>query len=213
MVGDLWLVGHVWRSGSMFVVDATEDVLGVTRLYHVALTGFWGGFWGVILTFVVDATEDVLGVTRLHHVALTGFLGVFWVVILTFVVDATEDVLGVMRLHHVELTDFFFGGVLGCDIDVRCGCCRRCSWCHAFALSGTNRFFWGVFWGVILTCLGPWGRFAEDGMLKKKRKNNKLLFALKHDTTQDNLKNTVNTIPKAPSKLQNLGKNNVSFCR
>ena len=26
----------------MFVVDATEDVLGVTRLHHVALTGF---FW------------------------------------------------------------------------------------------------------------------------------------------------------------------------
>ena len=25
------------------VVDATEDVLGVTRLHHVALTGFWGG--------------------------------------------------------------------------------------------------------------------------------------------------------------------------
>ena len=58
-----------------FVVDATEDVLGVTRLHHVALTGFegGGGFWGVILGFVVDATEDVLGVTRLHHVALTGF--------------------------------------------------------------------------------------------------------------------------------------------
>ena len=51
-----------------------EDVLGVTRLHHVALTGL-GGFWGVILTFVVDATEDVLGVTRLHHVALTGFFG------------------------------------------------------------------------------------------------------------------------------------------
>ena len=66
-----------------------------------------GGFWGVILTFVVDATEDVLGVTRLHHVALTGF---FW-------------------------------GVLGCDIDVRCGC-----------------------------YIGPWERFAEDGMLKKKNK-------------------------------------------
>ena len=58
------------------VVDATEDVLGVTRLHHVALTGFFfGGFWGMILTFVVDATEDVLGVTRLHHVALTGFWG------------------------------------------------------------------------------------------------------------------------------------------
>ena len=25
-----------------FVVDATEDVLGVTRLHHVALTGFGG---------------------------------------------------------------------------------------------------------------------------------------------------------------------------
>ena len=76
MIGDLWLVGHVWRSGLMFVVDATEDVLAVTRLHHVALTGFCGGgFWGVILTFVVDATGDVLGVTRLHHVALTWFCG------------------------------------------------------------------------------------------------------------------------------------------
>ena len=27
----------------MFVVDATEDVLGVMRLHHVALTGFGGG--------------------------------------------------------------------------------------------------------------------------------------------------------------------------
>ena len=27
-----------------FVVDDTEDVVGVTRLHHVALTGFfWGG--------------------------------------------------------------------------------------------------------------------------------------------------------------------------
>ena len=58
-----------------FVVDATEDVVRVTRLHHVALTGFGGGFWGVILTFVVDATEDVVRVTRLHHVALTGFGG------------------------------------------------------------------------------------------------------------------------------------------
>ena len=59
-----------------FVVDATEEVLGVMRLHQVALTGlFWGGFWGVILTFVVDATEEVLGVTRLHQVALTGFFG------------------------------------------------------------------------------------------------------------------------------------------
>ena len=41
LIGDLWLVGHVWRSGLMFVVDATEDVLGVTRLHHVALTGFF----------------------------------------------------------------------------------------------------------------------------------------------------------------------------
>ena len=50
----------------------------------------------------------------------------FWGVILTFVVDATEDVVRVTRLHHVALTGF--GGVLGCDIDVRCGCDRRCSW-------------------------------------------------------------------------------------
>ena len=106
MIGDLWLVGHVWRSGLMFVVDAAEDVLGVTRLHHVALTGFfWGWFWGVILTFVVDAIEDVLGVTLF-------FLGgEFWGVILTFVVDATEDVLGVTRLHHVALTGFW--GVCG----------------------------------------------------------------------------------------------------
>ena len=33
-----------------------------------------------------------------------------------------------------------FGGVLGCDVDVRC---------HAFASCGTKRFFWG-FWGVML---------------------------------------------------------------
>ena len=61
--------------------------------------------------------------------------------ILTFVVDATGDVLGVTRLHHVALTVFFWGGFLGCDIDVRCGCYRRCSWCHAFASCGTNSFF------------------------------------------------------------------------
>ena len=30
-----------------FVVDATEDVLGVTRLHHVALTGFFLGGSGV----------------------------------------------------------------------------------------------------------------------------------------------------------------------
>ena len=30
-----------------FVVDATEDVLDVTRLHHVALTGFFGGVSGV----------------------------------------------------------------------------------------------------------------------------------------------------------------------
>ena len=53
-----------------------KNVVGVTRLLHVALTGFWGGFWGVMLTFVVDAREDdVGGVTRLLHVALTGFWG------------------------------------------------------------------------------------------------------------------------------------------
>ena len=62
--------------------------------------------------------------------------------ILTFVVDATEDVLGVTRLHHVALTGFW-GGVLGCDIDVRCGCYRRCSW-HHVALTG----FWGGGSGV-----------------------------------------------------------------
>ena len=73
----------------------------------------------------------------------------FWGVILMFVVDATEDVLGVTRLHHVALTGFG-GGVLGCDIDVRCGCYRRCCSCHAFASCGTNRV-WGGFWGVILT--------------------------------------------------------------
>ena len=43
---------------------------------------------------------------------------------------------------------FFFGGVLGCDIDVRCGCYRRCSWCHAFASCGTNRAFFGGSSGV-----------------------------------------------------------------
>ena len=59
-----------------FVVDATDDdVVRVTRLHHVALTGFGGGFRGVILTFVVDATDDVVRVARLHHVALTGFGG------------------------------------------------------------------------------------------------------------------------------------------
>ena len=37
-----------------FVVDAREDdVVGVTRLLHVALTGLWGGgFWGVMLNDV-----------------------------------------------------------------------------------------------------------------------------------------------------------------
>ena len=40
---------------------------------------------------------------------------------LTFVVDAREDdVVGVTRLLHVALTRFW--GVLGCDVDVRCGC-------------------------------------------------------------------------------------------
>ena len=76
-----------------FVVDAREDdVGGVTRLLHVAQTGFlgvlecdascgttsrfFGGFWGVMLTFVADAREDDgVGVTRLLHVARTGFLG------------------------------------------------------------------------------------------------------------------------------------------
>ena len=60
-----------------FVVDAREDdVVGVTRLLHVALTGFLGGLGCVMLKFVVDAREDdVVGVTRLLHVALTGFLG------------------------------------------------------------------------------------------------------------------------------------------
>ena len=42
---------------------------------------------------------------------------------LTFVVDAREDdVVGVTRSLHVALTVFFLGGVLGCDVDVRCGC-------------------------------------------------------------------------------------------
>ena len=180
LIGDLWLVGHAWRSGLMFVVDATEDVLGVTRLHHVALTGFWGE------------------------------------------------------------------GFLGCDIDVRCGCYRRCSWCHAFASCGTNRVWGGGLWCRLLSaCLiyrnietFVWCRFdgtfclPADWMVKwealsaqsaghckccpiriflsvwrcflpwdsqvvcwrwhvekeKKRKNSKLLFALKHDTTQDNLK-------------------------
>ena len=63
--------------------------------------------------------------------------------ILTFVVDATEDVLGVTRLHHVALAGFL-GGLLGCDIDVRCGCYRRCCWCHAFASCGTNRVLGSV---------------------------------------------------------------------
>ena len=58
-----------WGVILTFVVDATEDVLGVTRLHHVALRGFGGGFWGVILTLLQN------GVTRLHHVALTGFGG------------------------------------------------------------------------------------------------------------------------------------------
>ena len=35
-------------------------------------------------------------------------------------------------------------------VDVRCGCYRRCSWCHAFASCGTNRVLGGGFWGVIL---------------------------------------------------------------
>ena len=49
-----------------FVVDAREDdVVGVTRLLHVALqAGFWEG---------VGVTRCVM---RLLHVALTGFLGV-----------------------------------------------------------------------------------------------------------------------------------------
>ena len=38
-----------------FVVDAREDdVVGVTRLLHVALTGFLGGFWDS------TCTEEVL---------------------------------------------------------------------------------------------------------------------------------------------------------
>ena len=36
-----------WGVILTFVVDATEDVLGVTRLHHVALTGFGGGGSGV----------------------------------------------------------------------------------------------------------------------------------------------------------------------
>ena len=48
-------------------------------------------------------------------------LGGFWGVMLTFVVDAREDdVVGVTRLLHVALTGFW--GVLGYDVDARCGC-------------------------------------------------------------------------------------------
>ena len=32
-----------------------DDVLGITRLLHVALIGFGGGFRGLMLTLVVDA--------------------------------------------------------------------------------------------------------------------------------------------------------------
>ena len=40
---------------------------------------------------------------------------------LKFVVDAKEDdVVGVTRLLHVALTGFW--GVLGCDVEVCCGC-------------------------------------------------------------------------------------------
>ena len=135
-----------------FVVDATEDVLGVTRLHHVALTGFFGGVLGCDIDVRCGCYRRC---SWCHAFASCGtnsffFFGGFWGVILTFVVDDTEDVLGVTRLHHVALTGFL-GGVLGCDIDVRCGCYRRCSWCHAFASCGTNRFFFGGFWGVILT--------------------------------------------------------------
>ena len=44
---------------------------------------------------------------------------------LTFVVDAREDdVIGVTCLLHAALARFW-GGVLGCHGDVRCGCWRR----------------------------------------------------------------------------------------
>ena len=33
-----------------FVVDATEDVVRVTRLHHVALTGFGGDVWCRLLS-------------------------------------------------------------------------------------------------------------------------------------------------------------------
>ena len=45
---------------------------------------------------------------------------------LTFVVDTGEDNVGVTRLLHVALTGF--GGVLGCDVDVRCA--RVCFMWH-----------------------------------------------------------------------------------
>ena len=121
-----------------FVVDATEDVLGVTRLHHVALTGFWGGGSGCDIDVSCGCYKRCSWCHAFASCGTNRVLGRgFWGVILTFVVDATEDVLGVTRLHHVALTGL--GGVLGCDIDVSCGCYRRCSWCHAFASCGTNR--------------------------------------------------------------------------
>ena len=41
-----------------------DDVLGITRLLHMALTGFGGVLGFDVLTFVVDARpNDVLGIT------------------------------------------------------------------------------------------------------------------------------------------------------
>ena len=68
-------MGEAFCGCNVDVLDARqEDALGVPRLLHVELTGFGGGFRGVLLTFVMGAKQDdVLGVTRLLRVALTGF--------------------------------------------------------------------------------------------------------------------------------------------
>ena len=97
----------------------------------------------MILTFVVDATEDVLGVTRLHHVALTGFLGGFLGCDIDFRCGCYRRCSWRHAFASCGTNRVFWGG-LGCDIDVRCGCYRRCSWCHAFASCGTNRVLGGV---------------------------------------------------------------------
>ena len=42
--------GGFWGVILTFVVDATEDVVRVTRLHHVALTGFGGDVWCRLLS-------------------------------------------------------------------------------------------------------------------------------------------------------------------